>query len=69
MLLIAPYRAIKGTPRAVDAHAEKPGPTLLRRFAMPDEVANMICYVCSPASSATNGAALRVGGGAVRNIV
>lgn len=29
----------------------------------------MICYVCSPASSATNGAALRVDGGVVRSIV
>ncbi|HKF94585.1 MAG TPA: SDR family oxidoreductase, partial [Gammaproteobacteria bacterium] len=35
----------------------------------PDEVANMICYVCSPASSATNGAALQVDGGAVRTII
>src|SRR5262245_5432890 len=37
--------------------------SLLRRFAMVEEVANMIVYVCSPLASATNGAALRVDGG------
>ncbi len=41
--------------------------SLLQRFATPQEVANMIAYVCSPASAATNGAALRVEGGIVRN--
>ena len=43
--------------------------SLLKRFATVDEVANMIVYVCSPLSSATNGAALRVDGGVVRAIV
>ncbi len=43
--------------------------SLLRRFAQPEEVAHLIAYVCSPASSATNGAALRVDGGVVRTIV
>ena len=43
--------------------------SLLQRYATPDEVANMICYACSPASSATNGAALRVEGGIVRAYV
>jgi NAD(P)-dependent dehydrogenase (short-subunit alcohol dehydrogenase family) len=41
--------------------------SLLQRYATPDEIANMICYVCSKASSATNGAALRVEGGIVTN--
>jgi NAD(P)-dependent dehydrogenase (short-subunit alcohol dehydrogenase family) len=41
--------------------------SLLQRYASPEEVANMICYVCSKASSATNGAALRVEGGIVTN--
>lgn len=40
---------------------------LLQRFAEADEVANMVCYVCSKASSATNGATLRVDGGIVSN--
>jgi NAD(P)-dependent dehydrogenase (short-subunit alcohol dehydrogenase family) len=34
---------------------------------MPEEIANLICYLCSKASSATNGAALRVDGGIVTN--
>ena len=43
--------------------------SLLRRYATVDEVANMICYVCSKASSATNGASLRVDGGVVRTYI
>jgi NAD(P)-dependent dehydrogenase (short-subunit alcohol dehydrogenase family) len=43
--------------------------SLLQRFATTEEVANMIVYICSAASSATNGAALRVDGGVVRAIV
>jgi NAD(P)-dependent dehydrogenase (short-subunit alcohol dehydrogenase family) len=44
----------------------RPG-SLLQRFARPEEIANLICYLCSKASSATNGAALRVDGGIVTN--
>ncbi|MBV7484571.1 SDR family NAD(P)-dependent oxidoreductase [Bordetella sp. BOR01] len=40
--------------------------SLLKRFATTEEVANLVVYVCSEASSATNGAALRVDGGVVR---
>jgi len=40
--------------------------SLLKRFATTEEVANMVVYVCLEASSATNGAALRVDGGVVR---
>jgi len=43
--------------------------SLLKRFAKPDEVAAMVAFVCSPLSSATNGAALRVDGGVVRSIL
>jgi len=43
--------------------------SLLQRYETPDEVANMICYACSPAASGTNGASLRVEGGIVRNFV
>jgi NAD(P)-dependent dehydrogenase (short-subunit alcohol dehydrogenase family) len=42
--------------------------SLLRRFATPQEIANLVVYVCSAASSATNGAALRVDGGVIRSI-
>ncbi|HXI06060.1 MAG: SDR family NAD(P)-dependent oxidoreductase [Bradyrhizobium sp.] len=41
--------------------------SLLQRYARPEEVANLICYLCSKASSATNGAALRADGGIVTN--
>ena len=46
----------------------RPG-SLLKRFATPDEIANMIVYIASEAASATNGAALRVDGGVVRSIL
>lgn len=41
--------------------------SLLQRFALPEEVANMVVYLCSPLASATNGAALRVDGGVVKS--
>jgi NAD(P)-dependent dehydrogenase (short-subunit alcohol dehydrogenase family) len=40
--------------------------SLLKRYATPEEVASLVAYVCSPLSSATNGAALRVDGGVVK---
>jgi NAD(P)-dependent dehydrogenase (short-subunit alcohol dehydrogenase family) len=47
---------------------EKVRPTsLLKRFATAEEVANLVVYVCSPLSAATNGAALRVDGGVVKS--
>lgn len=41
--------------------------SLLQRFATPEEVASIVTYLCSPLSSATNGAALRVDGGVVKS--
>jgi NAD(P)-dependent dehydrogenase (short-subunit alcohol dehydrogenase family) len=41
--------------------------SLLQRFITSEEVANLIAYVCSGASAATNGSALRVDGGVVRS--
>jgi NAD(P)-dependent dehydrogenase (short-subunit alcohol dehydrogenase family) len=43
--------------------------SLLQRFATNEEVANLVAYVASPLSAATNGAALRVDGGVVRSIL
>jgi len=43
--------------------------SLLRRFATPEEVANMVAFIASPLSAATNGAAVRVDGGVVRSMV
>jgi NAD(P)-dependent dehydrogenase (short-subunit alcohol dehydrogenase family) len=72
---------VEGAPARLEARAKEQGTTvealiqqtfdvrrptsILRRYATTNEVANMIAYVCSPASSATNGAALRVEGGIV----
>ena len=52
-----------------DVFRDRRPSSLLRRYAEPEEVANLICYACSPASSATNGAALRVDGGIVRTYI
>jgi NAD(P)-dependent dehydrogenase (short-subunit alcohol dehydrogenase family) len=43
--------------------------SLIQRFATNEEVANLVAYVASPLSSATNGSALRVDGGVVRSIL
>jgi NAD(P)-dependent dehydrogenase (short-subunit alcohol dehydrogenase family) len=43
--------------------------SLLKRFEKPEEVAALVAFVCSPLSSGTNGAALRVDGGVVRSVV
>jgi len=46
---------------------EEARPTsILKRFITPEEIANMVAYVCSELSSATNGAALRADGGVIR---
>src|SRR5258706_7997496 len=42
--------------------------SLIQRLAEPEEVANLVAYVASPLSSATNGAALRVDGGVTATI-
>ncbi len=43
--------------------------SLIRRFAEPDEVANLVVFLAGEGSSATTGAALRVDGGVVRGII
>ncbi|SHK59611.1 SDR family NAD(P)-dependent oxidoreductase [Hymenobacter psychrotolerans] len=42
--------------------------SLLKRFITPDEIANMVAYLCSPLAAATNGASVRVDGGVIRSI-
>lgn len=49
--------------------AEHRPSSIIQRAATVEEVANMIVYVCSPQASATTGAALRVDGGVVDDIV
>lgn len=48
--------------------AKRPS-SVIQRAASVDEVASMVVYVCSPQASATTGAALRVDGGVVDDIV
>jgi NAD(P)-dependent dehydrogenase (short-subunit alcohol dehydrogenase family) len=68
--LEAMARDNKTTPDAMAATFVKTfRPTsLIERFASVEEVANMVVYACSKEASATNGAALRVEGGLLRNI-
>jgi NAD(P)-dependent dehydrogenase (short-subunit alcohol dehydrogenase family) len=40
--------------------------SIIKRFITPDEIANLVTYVASPLSSATNGAALRADGGVIK---
>lgn len=40
--------------------------SLLQRFIAPNEIGALVAFVCSPAASAINGAALRADGGVVR---
>jgi NAD(P)-dependent dehydrogenase (short-subunit alcohol dehydrogenase family) len=43
--------------------------SLLKRFIEPREVAALVAFLASPLSAATNGAALRVDGGLLRNVL
>ena len=55
-----------GIEQAGDAFVKAKRPSSnIQRVATPEEVANMVVYVCSPQASATTGAALRVEGGIV----
>jgi NAD(P)-dependent dehydrogenase (short-subunit alcohol dehydrogenase family) len=44
------------------------GTSIIQRAAQPEEVANLVVYLCSPQASATTGAAVRVDGGIVDTI-
>jgi len=43
--------------------------SLLKRFLRPEEVANVVAFVCSPEAVAINGAAVRAEGGVVKAIL
>jgi len=45
------------------------GSSLIQRFIEPGEIANLVAYLASPLSSATNGAALRADGGVLPTVV
>jgi len=43
--------------------------SLIKRFATTTEIANMVVFLCSEVSSATNGAAVRADGGCIKSIL
>ena len=43
--------------------------SLLQRFIEPNEIANLVLYLASPLSSATNGAAVRADGGVLTSMI
>jgi NAD(P)-dependent dehydrogenase (short-subunit alcohol dehydrogenase family) len=67
-------KGLASTPNATPAEAEKEffekyrSSSLLQRLIEDREVANLVCFLASPLSSATNGAALRVEGGVLQSI-
>jgi len=68
-LLADTGESIESVTKKANAFVRAHRPTsILQRVATPEEVANMVVYVCSPQASATTGAALRVDGGVVDTI-
>lgn len=65
---MASERGVSATEMEVLFLAENRPSSLIRRFASPEEVANLCVYAASPQASATTGAALRVEGGIVESI-
>lgn len=43
--------------------------SLIQRLIRPEEIADLVAFVCSPRAAAINGSALRADGGIVRNII
>lgn len=67
--LVAPGEDYAAAEREANAFVKAHRSTsIIQRVATPEEVANMVVYVCSPQASATTGAALRVDGGVVDTI-
>jgi NAD(P)-dependent dehydrogenase (short-subunit alcohol dehydrogenase family) len=67
-------RSVSSNPNASDAEAEAEffsttrAGSLLQRMIEAEEVANMVAFLASPLSAATNGAAIRVEGGLINSL-
>lgn len=48
--------------------AENRPTSIIQRLIRPEEIAGLVAFLCSPLSSAINGAALRIDGGLVRSV-
>jgi NAD(P)-dependent dehydrogenase (short-subunit alcohol dehydrogenase family) len=68
MAKLAAEQAVSQAEMERDFIARNRPTSLIKRLASPEEVANMVVFVCSPQASATTGAALRVDGGVLRSI-
>ncbi len=42
--------------------------SLLKRFIEPNEIADVVAFVCSPLAAAINGASVRADGGVIKSI-
>jgi NAD(P)-dependent dehydrogenase (short-subunit alcohol dehydrogenase family) len=65
---IAKERGIDAKEAEIEAIRTLRPTSLLKRMAKPEEVANLVVYLCGEPASATTGSALRVDGGVVRTI-
>ncbi|CDZ67677.1 YvaG [Neorhizobium galegae bv. orientalis] len=67
-------RSLSSNPEASDAQIESEffkthrSMSLLQRLILPDEIADLVAFVSSPRSAATNGAAIRADGGVIPTI-
>ena len=66
--LLGVAKIISARSRPAEFFAKGRPSSLLQRMIEPDEIANLVAYLASPLSSATNGAALRVDGGVTPTI-
>jgi predicted ester cyclase len=62
------FGTVRGDGQPVSFIAKGRPSSLLQRMIEPQEIANLVAYVASPLSAATNGAALRVDGGVTPTI-
>jgi len=59
---------VKNKTALVSGSSQGIGFAIAKRFILPQEVAGLVVYLCSPLAAATNGAAVRIDGGVVEAI-